>query len=123
MLEGIEVIYHNCIRIQKQKIIYTDPFKITKNYNDADIILITHSHYDHFSPEDIKKVRKNDTIIVVTEDLLEKALEIGFSEKFIITVKPNQKYEIKGINFYTIPAYNTNKTFHPKENNWVRLYY
>ena len=53
MLENIEVLYHSSIRISKEKIIYIDPFKINKNYNDADLIFITHSHNDHFSEEDI----------------------------------------------------------------------
>lgn len=47
MLENIEVLYHSSIRINKNKVIYIDPFKIDKNYNDADIIFITHNHYDH----------------------------------------------------------------------------
>lgn len=119
MIDGIQVLVHNCVRIQKDKIIYTDPFKLDKNYNDADIIFITHSHYDHFSPEDIEKVRGKNTIIVVTEDLYDKAKEIGFDESQIIIVKPNEKYVAQNINFEVIPAYNTNKSFHPKENNWV----
>ena len=58
MLNNIEVLCHSSIRMDKGKIIYVDPFHIKENYKDADIILITHSHYDHFSEEDIEKVRK-----------------------------------------------------------------
>ena len=57
MLENIEVLNHNCIRFNKEKVIYTDPFQLKNNYKDADLILITHSHYDHFSEEDIEKVK------------------------------------------------------------------
>lgn len=53
-----EVLYHSCIKINKEKIIYIDPYHIDKNYNDADIIFITHDHYDHYSEDDIDKVRK-----------------------------------------------------------------
>ena len=119
MLQGIEVLCHNAIRIQKEKIIYIDPFKIKQNYNDADIIFITHSHYDHFSPEDIEKVKKDETVIVVTKDLFYKSMEVGFNENNIILVEPNQKHEIENIVFYTVPAYNKVKHFHPRENNWV----
>ena len=98
MLENIEVLYHSSIRINKEKTIYIDPFKIDRNYNDADIVFITHDHYDHYSEEDIDKV---------------------INENTIITVEPNEKYMVQGIKFETIPAYNTNKTFHPKENGWV----
>ncbi len=119
MLENIEVLCHSSIKINKEKIIYFDPFKITKNYKDADIIFITHDHFDHYSEEDIEKVKKEDTIIVVPESLYEKVLQDGFKKEYIITVIPNKNYQLKGINFETIPAYNLNKKFHPKENNWV----
>lgn len=119
MLENIEFLYHNCIRFAREKVIYTDPFGLKVNYNDADIIFISHSHYDHFSPEDIEKVRCEKTVIVVTDDLYEKAIEIGFEKSKIFTVQPGEKYCIDGIKFETVAAYNPNKKFHPKENNWV----
>ena len=119
MLNNIEVLCHSSIRMNKGKIIYVDPFHIEENYQDADIILITHSHYDHFSEEDIEKVRKADTIIYVTEDYVENARQLGFSENKIIGVKPNQTYYEGNIEINTVPAYNVNKQFHPKENNWV----
>ena len=119
MLNNIEVLCHSSIRISKEKIIYIDPFKIDKNYNDADIIFITHDHYDHYSEEDINKVKKEDTIVVVPKDMKTKLLMQGFKEESIVTVETNKSYMTKGIRFETIPAYNTNKKFHPKENNWV----
>ena len=119
MLENIEVLCHSSIRINKEKVIYIDPFKINKNYNDADIIFITHDHYDHYSEEDIDKVIKEDTIIVISKDLLKKLLKKGINKNAIIVAEPNKEYETQGINFNTIPAYNINKKFHPKENNWL----
>ena len=119
MLENIKVLCHSSIKFEKGQIIYFDPFKINENYNDADIIFITHSHYDHFSEEDILKVKKEETKIVVPEDLYNRSLELGFSEENILVVKPNEEYEINNIKFKTIPAYNLNKNFHPKTNNWV----
>lgn len=119
MLENIEVLCHSSIRINKEKVIYIDPFKINKNYNDADIIFITHDHYDHYSEEDIDKVIKEDTTIVIPKDLLKKLLKKGINKNAIIVAEPNKEYETQGINFNTIPAYNINKKFHPKENNWL----
>lgn len=119
MLNNIEVLYHSSIRINKEKTIYIDPFKIDRNYNDADIIFITHDHYDHYSEEDIDKVINENTVIVIPEELLTKVLKKGINKNAIITVKPNQKYMVQGIKFETVPAYNTNKIFHPKENGWV----
>ena len=119
MLENIEVLYHSSIRISKNKVIYIDPFKIDKNYNDADIVFITHDHYDHYSEEDIDKVINKNTTIIIPEELLTKLLRKGINKNAIITVEPNVKYMVQGIKFETIPAYNTNKSFHPKENDWV----
>ena len=119
ILDNIEVLYHSCIKINKEKVIYIDPFKIEKNYNDADIVFITHDHYDHYSEEDIDKVINENTIIIIPEELLTKLLRKGINKNAIITVEPNEKYMVQGIKFETIPAYNTNKTFHPKENGWV----
>ena len=119
MLDNIEVICHSSIKINKGIIIYFDPFKIEKNYNDADIIFITHDHYDHYSEEDIDKVIKNNTIIVSPVDLLEKLLNKGLKKENIISVKPYEDYNIRNLKFSTIPAYNTNKQFHPRKNNWV----
>lgn len=123
MLENVEVLCHSSIKISKEKIIYIDPYKIENNYNDADIIFITHSHYDHYSREDIKKVRKDSTIIVGTEDLLDKFIKNGFSKDKIKIVYPNSLYNIDIIKFETILSYNENKIFHPKKNGWVRIYY
>ena len=81
MLEGIEVLYHSSIRIEKEgNVIYFDPYGIKEERNDADIIFCTHSHYDHFSEEDILKVKNEDTIIVATVDLEEK-IEITNRDK------------------------------------------
>lgn len=118
MLENIQVLYHSNIKINIEKVIYIDPFKIEDNCHDADIIFITHSHYDHYSEEDIKKVIKENTKIIVTSDLKEKTESITNSENLIV-VQPNENHCVEGISFETIPAYNTNKQFHPKQNNWV----
>ena len=119
MLTGIEVLCHSSIRIDKHLIMYFDPFKVNKEYKDADIIFITHSHYDHFSEEDIEKVRKDNTYLVVPEDCLIKSLKMGFDESRILVVEPGEKYELLGIRFETVPAYNIEKQYHSKESNWV----
>ena len=91
-LEGIEVLKHNSIRIEREKIIYIDPFRIDKNYNDADIIFVTHDHYDHYSEENIDKIKKEDTVIVAPEELLTKLLRKGFRQDYITTVELNKEY-------------------------------
>lgn len=119
MLKNIEVLCHSSIKIKEEKVIYVDPFKIDKNYNDADIIFITHDHYDHYSEEDIEKIRKENTIVIAPNGIYEKLLSNRFNKENIIEVRPDKKYEVKEIKFETVPAYNINKQFHPKENAWV----
>ncbi len=117
MLENLEVLYHSSIRINDD--IYFDPFKINKNYNNASIIFITHSHYDHLSLDDIKKVYNENTKFVVPKDAHEKLINFGVSNSNILVVSPNNHYNVNGIEFDTVPAYNNIKPFHPKQNDWV----
>lgn len=120
MLENINVLCHSAIRLEiDNKIIYIDPYSLTSNANDADLIFITHDHYDHFSIENIKKVEKSNTIFIIPESMLENAIKSGIKENRIIKIKPNQNYKYENLKIETIPAYNVNKKFHPKENNWV----
>lgn len=114
----VEVLCHNSIKITENVIVYVDPFKINKEYHDADYVFFTHSHYDHFSPEDIEKVKKESTVFIVTEDLKEKAEDL-YGKKNILVVKPNEDYHVSDFDFKTTYAYNVNKAFHPKENKWV----
>ena len=119
MLEGIKINCHSSIKIEKDKTIYIDPFRINEVPHDADYIFITHSHYDHFSTQDILKVAKIDTIFVSTEDTKSSLELMGIPEDQIVIVEPKNKYEVKDIKFETVPSYNENKKYHPKDNNWV----
>lgn len=104
---------HASIMVKSEKIIYFDPFELPSGTEKADIILITHEHYDHFSPEDIKKIQKEDTVIVSTPDVIAKVK----GEKKEIA--PGKGLEIYGVKVKAVPAYNIDKRFHPKEKNWV----
>lgn len=119
MLEDIEVLYHSSIRINKGKMIYIDPYHIEKSFNDADMIFITHDHYDHYSEEDIDKVRKNNTIFIVPENLLNKLIKKGINDENIITLDPGDAENIDEIKVEAIHSYNIDKPFHTKENNWL----
>ena len=119
MLDNVEVLYHSSIRINKEKVIYIDPFKINETKKDADLIFITHDHYDHYSEEDIDKVIGYNTTIIAPKEMLTKILKKGIRQDRIIAVEPQKEYMVQGIKFETIPAYNINKMFHPKKNGWV----
>lgn len=83
MVDNIEVNTQNSIRIESRVgAIYVDPLEIDNDAHDADYILITHDHYDHFSPKDIRKIAKADSILVVPEKMADKAQEVaGTSER------------------------------------------
>ena len=94
--------------------IYFDPFKIEKESHDADLIFITHSHYDHFDMESINKVKKDNTLFLIPDDELLKSKLDNYR-----VLEPNITYVIGDIIIDTIPSYNINKSFHPKNNNWL----
>ena len=121
MLENVSIFTHSSIQITAadETKIYFDPFGITDELNDADYIFITHSHYDHFSPEDILKVKKENSKIVITSDLSQKAKDLGFKEENVQIALPDTHYILGAIEFDTIPAYNQTKEFHPRKNGWI----
>ena len=120
MTENIEVFTQNSIRIKAgNRKIYIDPFQMQTEPKDADIIMITHDHYDHFSPEDIEKAAGDNTVMVVPEKMEGKAQEVLRLVSRIITVKLGVFQEIEGLEFETVPAYNVLKPFHPKSAEWV----
>lgn len=117
-MKNINLFKHNSIKITENFNIYIDPFEIDNETKDADIIFITHSHYDHFSIKDILKIKNENTIIVSTKDTYQELIKYFDSNKIIIVI-PNNSYEVLGIKFYTVRAYNVNKSFHPIDNDWV----
>lgn len=120
MTENIEVFTQSSIRIKDgDRTIYADPFQMTIQPHDADYILITHDHHDHFSAEDIGKAANSGTILIVPEKMVDKAREVSGLVKQIITVKPGVCREVEGLEFETVPAYNSIKPFHPKSAEWV----
>jgi L-ascorbate metabolism protein UlaG (beta-lactamase superfamily) len=99
---------------------YIDPFDLPKiPLKKADIIFITHAHPDHLSPNDIAPLLQEDTSVIAPIDCLE---QLHLSENQQYPVLPHEEHIVKGIEFITLPAYNTHKerlNAHPKAKNWV----
>lgn len=117
MKDKITVNAQSSIRIEAEKIIYFDPFKIAIAANDADVIFITHDHPDHFSPEDIRKVQKTNTTFVIPKSMENTLKKAGYSDLILFT--PGEKAAVYDIPVEAIPAYNMMKPFHKRENGWL----
>ena len=79
----------------------------------------SHDHYDHFSPEDIRRVMKPDAVLVLPETCVAAALRAGFASAQLLPVRPGEAYTVQGLPFPAVPAYNLGKPFHPRGNRWV----
>jgi len=113
MIENIKWLGHSSVLIEKEgECIYVDPWKI-KRGEKGDLILITHSHFDHCSPDDIEKVKKDETVIIGPSDAVAKVK--GNTRE----IKPGEEIDLEWIKIRAVPSYNINKNFHPKSNNWV----
>ena len=119
MLDEVQVITHSCIKITGEKTIYFDPFQLKAEPHDADIVFVTHEHHDHYSPEDVRKVLKPETILVIPAVLASKVRELGLAEAKITTVKAGDAVTVGGLPVEVVAAYNLTKQFHPKAKGWV----
>lgn len=110
---------HDGFRIQNGKVIYIDPFKIGDRGPKADIVLVSHEHFDHLSIEDLKKIVTPNTIVIAHAQSAGELSKLKVKETKI--VKPGDKVTLGEITIQAVPAYNLNKgpepgkVFHPKE--------
>jgi L-ascorbate metabolism protein UlaG (beta-lactamase superfamily) len=116
---NIELLGHSSVKIKNKKVIYIDPFQVTDSTNieKADLILITHSHYDHCSIKDVEILSTKETTIITVPDCQSKLSNLEIKD--IILIAPEKTIQLDSEKIIGFPAYNTNKPFHPKENEWV----
>lgn len=123
-IDGIKIKWtgHDGFRFEtSDKIIHIDPFKLIQEYNhkkDANLILITHNHFDHMSLQDISNLINEKTNIVCSYECME-SLKKKYSKNKITALKPGGHTEIENIKIKGIASYNTNKNFHPKKDEKI----
>jgi L-ascorbate metabolism protein UlaG (beta-lactamase superfamily) len=108
----IEWLGHDSFRLTGEKVVYIDPWQITNAAHDADVVLITHDHFDHFVLEDVDKVRNENTLVVVPEMLRDKV------KGNVRVVHWGDSLNVHGVPLEVVPAYNVHpdrQNFHPKE--------
>lgn len=115
IIDDIKWLGHSSILIKAgEKNIFIDPCKL-KNFDDkADIILITHPHYDHYSEDDIKKISFDGTVLYSCKEVI---LQTTVKNK--VMIEPYEEVKNEDIKIKAFPAYNINKDFHPKKNKWI----
>jgi len=115
IIKNIQFLGHASLKIKlADKTIFVDPWKIKEEKDKADIILVTHPHYDHYSEIDIKKIAKETTILLSCKEVVSQT-----SVKNRRVLLPFEETKIDDITIQGFPAYNINKPFHPKSNNWL----
>jgi L-ascorbate metabolism protein UlaG (beta-lactamase superfamily) len=109
----IQWLGHASFKIcHEDTVIYIDPWKLKESPGDATLVFVSHSHHDHYSPGDIAKVSGPDTKLIASADVVAK-------EKAGEAIMPGLMIELEGVRVRGVAAYNPNKQFHPKANNWV----
>ncbi|MCU0291282.1 MAG: MBL fold metallo-hydrolase [Thermoanaerobaculaceae bacterium] len=112
MIDSLHWLGHDTFRIDGPPVVYVDPYKLPPKVVAADLILITHDHFDHLSQEDLARVRTEATIVVGPPEVAEKLPGVR-------VLRTGERCEVAGVGITAVPAYNTNKTFHPRETGKV----
>jgi L-ascorbate metabolism protein UlaG (beta-lactamase superfamily) len=123
LIDSVAWLGHAGFRVEvRGATIYIDPYRVEPEAPPADVILITHGHYDHFSPRDVDALSRDDTWLIAPAAVAERA------GGRVASIAPGETVELdhlRGIDVTAVAAYNTSKrdsdgrAFHPREAGWV----
>ncbi len=116
ILKDIHWLGHAGLLLEGSPTIYIDPFNLEGSLPKADLILITHPHYDHCSPRDISRILKDDTAVVGPEDALAKIPLEGIR---CVPAAPHKPFHWNDVLISPLPAFSWNKPQHPASKNWL----
>ena len=113
MLENLHWLGHDTFRIDGPPVVYVDPYQIADGLPPADLILITHDHFDHLSPADVARIHKPSTKVVAPKEV-EGKLSVP-----VEVIAVGESKTVAGVRVKAVPAYNTDKSYHPKKDGKV----
>ena len=114
-LDGVTWFRGSSIRIRRDGLeIHVDPHRVTED-SAADLVMLTHPHYDNFSEADIARVRDAHTILVAPASMKK---QIGDADHLM---RPGDMLQLEGLDILAVPAYNVDKKFHTPEHGWLAI--
>ncbi len=113
VLDGITWFRGSSVRIRLSGVeIHVDPLGLTED-SAADLVLLTHPHYDNFSEADIARVRTSDTVVIAPATM--KKL-LADADHFM---RPGDMLQLDGFDVLAVPAHNVDKKFHTADHGWL----
>ncbi|MBO4872932.1 MAG: MBL fold metallo-hydrolase [Lachnospiraceae bacterium] len=117
--DNLKVLGHFAVRLDGEHVVYFDPFHLKNAPQDGEIILITHEHYDHLSPEDIRKAARADAWIVLPKSCRPAAVKAGLDDRRLLYLSAGEEADVLGVKIEAVPAYNVGKRFHTRDKGWL----
>jgi L-ascorbate metabolism protein UlaG (beta-lactamase superfamily) len=113
LLKQLHWLGHDSFRIDRPIVVYIDPWRLPPDSPKADLILVSHHHYDHCSPEDVENIRDAKTLVVANTTAAAKL------NAPVRVLSPGKSLEVQGLRVEAVPAYNLDKKFHPRQEGHV----